>query len=178
MEIDSDHTMRVTRIEEAEMVASVAESKGIPVYFYTSKKTYGILNKTKRLTLDQWKQAFEEAGGELDEPWGYKSSPYLPDELKGTIDIVNAIESGDVSGIEKGHGSTWYKIKYDSGGEWARRLENAVHSTKGTPEARELIDTLGGLLKKHGKTLGMKGVVNWITANIQKHTELEKRAAE
>ena len=187
MEIESRHTMRITRVEEAEVVENFAKSNGIPVYFYTSEKTYGILNKTKRLTLDQWKQEFEKAGGELDEPWEYESKPYMPDELEGTIEIANAIDSGDVSGIEKGHGSIWYKIKYDSGGEWARRLENAVHSTKGTPQARGFIDTLGKLLKKHNRygdmsyDMGMKGVVNWLKANIKKHTreqEQLKQAAE
>ena len=157
--------MSEARLNEAEAIAEAAESKGIPVYFYTNVKTYGILNKTKRLTLDEWKKAFKDAAGELQEPWKYGSSPYIPDELKGTIEIMKALESGDTSGIEKGHGSTWYKIKYQYGGEWARRIQNAVHNTKSKPEVRKYIAVIGKQVKKYG---GVEGFVEWLQGEIKK----------
>jgi len=167
MNIDSSRRkMRPARMEEAETIAAAAESQGIPVYFYANEKTYGILNKTKRLTLDQWKKAFKDAGSELDEPWEFgKRSGYLADTLKGTIEIMQALESGNTEGIEKGYRSTWYRIKYDSGGEWARRIQNAVHNAKSNPQAREYIASIGKQIKKHG---GLDAFVEWLQGEIKK----------
>ena len=163
--------MSQDRVDEAEAIAQIAESKGIPVYFYTSAKTYYILNKTKRLTLDQWKKAFKEAGAELQEPWKYGSNPYIPDDLKGVIEIMKAVESGDTSGIEKGYGSLWYKIKYDYGGEWARRIQNSVHNAKKTPEARKYIAVIGKQIKKYG---GLEEFVAWLQGEIKKEAGEEE----
>ena len=163
--------MSEARLNEAEAIAQIAESNGIPVYFYTSAKTYGILNKTKRLTLDQWKKAFKGAGGELQEPWKYGSNPYIPDDLKGVIEIMKALESGDTSGIEKGYGSIWYKIKYDYGGEWARRIENSVHNAKKTPEARKYIAVVGKQVQKYG---GLEEFVAWLQGEIKKEAGEEQ----
>ena len=169
---DKHRKMRPARIEEAEAIAAAAEGAGIPAYFYVDEKTYGIINKTKRLTLDQWKQAFKKSGAELDEPWGYESSgPYIADALKGTVEIMKALESGDTESIEKGHNSTWYKIKYDYGGEWGRRIENAVHNSKSEPAAREYISAIGKQLKKHGN---LDGFVEWLQGEIKK-TEGEQK---
>ena len=170
MDIDSSRRkMRPARMEEAEAMAAAAESQGIPAYFYTTEKTYGILNKTKRLTLDQWKKAFKDAGSELDEPWEFGSrsglASYIADTLKGTTEIVQALESGNTEGIEKGHGSTWYKIKYDSGGEWGRRIQNAVHNSKSEPKAREYIASIGKQIKKYG---GLDAFVEWLQGEIKK----------
>ena len=170
MNIDSSgRKMRPARMEEAEAIATAAESQGIPAYFYTSEKTYGILNKTKRLTLDQWKKAFKDAGSELDEPWEFGSRSgllsYVADTLKGTTEIVQALESGNTEGIEKGHGSTWYKIKYDYGGEWGRRIQNAVHNSKSEPKAREYIASIGKQIKKYG---GLDAFVEWLQGEIKK----------
>ena len=163
--------MSEARLNEAEAIAQAAESNGIPVYFYTSAKTYGILNKTKRLTLDQWKKAFKGAGGELQEPWKYGSNPYIPDDLKGVIEIMKALESGDTSGIEKGYGSLWYKIKYDYGGEWARRIGNSVHNAKKTPEARKYIAVVGKQVQKYG---GLEEFVGWLQGEIKKEAGEEE----
>ena len=170
MNIDSSgRKMRPARIEEAEAIAAAAESQGIPAYFYTNEKTYGILNKTKRLTLDQWKKAFKDAGSELDEPWEFGSRSgllsYVADTLKGTTEIVQALESGNTEGIEKGYRSTWYRIKYDSGGEWARRIQNAVHNAKSNPQARKYIANIGKQVKKYG---GLDGFVEWLQGEIKK----------
>tara|TARA_Y100001973_G_scaffold106673_1_gene186383 strand:+ start:1614 stop:3029 length:1416 start_codon:yes stop_codon:yes gene_type:complete len=158
-------SMSVDRLKEAEAIAAIAESQGIPVYFYSSAKTYGILNKTKRLTLDQWKAAFKKGGQKFREPWGYKSEPYVDSILKGTIEILKALESGNTSAIEKGHGSVWYKIKYQYGGEWARRIQNAVHNSKSKPEARDYISVLGKQIKKYG---GLDAFVEWLQGEIKK----------
>jgi len=167
MNIDSSgRKMRPARIEEAETIVSAAEGQGIPVYFYTNVKTYGILNKTKRLTFDQWKKAFKSAGSELDEPWGYKSrGPFIGPALKGTVEIANALKSDNTEGIEKGHNSTWYRIKYDYGGEWARRIQTAVHNAKSAPEAREYVAAIGKQIKKHGS---LDAFVLWLQGEIKK----------
>ena len=170
MNIDSSgRKMRPARMKEAEAIAAAAESQGIPAYFYTNEKTYGILNKTKRLTLDQWKKAFKDAGSELDEPWEFGSRSgllsYVADTLKGTIEIVQALETGNTEGIEKGYRSTWYKIKYDSGGEWARRIQNAVHNSKSEPKARKYIASIGKQIKKYG---GLDAFVEWLQGEIKK----------
>ncbi len=157
--------MSLDRLTEAESIAAAAEAKGIPVYFYNSVKTYSILNKTKRMTLDQWKAAFKKGGEEFREPWGYKSEPYIPETLVGTAQIAKAVESGDTSGIEKGHGSTWYKIKYDSGGEWARRIQTGVHNAKSKPEARKHIQAIASQIKKHGT---LEKYVSWLQGEIKK----------
>jgi len=163
---DKYRQMRPARLEEAEALLAAGDGAGIPVFFYTDEKTYGILNKTKRLTLDQWKSAFKKSGSELDEPWSYKSSgPYIADALKGTVEIMKALESGNTEGIEKGHNSTWYRIKYDHGGEWGRRIETAVHNSKSEPEARDYISVIGKQLKKHG-SLG--SFVEWLAGEIKK----------
>jgi len=167
MPIDtSTGKMRPARIEEAEALASAAEGAGIPVYFYTNEKTYGILNKTKRLTLDQWKQAFKKGGGELDEPWGYESSPYKPRLLTDVVKIIKALESGNVDDIEKGYQTEWYTLKYDYGGERDRQIKNAIHNSKGTPDAREYIDVIAKKVKKLGSVQAM---IDWMQAEIKKH---------
>lgn len=163
--------MSLDRLTEAESIAAAAEAKGIPVYFYNSIKTYNILNKTKRMTLDQWKAAFKKGGEEFREPWGYKSEPYVPETLVGTAQIAKAIESGDTSGIEKGHGSTWYKIKYDSGGEWARRIQTGVHNAKSKPEARDAIDAIAKRIKKYGT---LEKYVAWLQGEIKKEAGEEQ----
>ena len=170
MEIKSRHTMRITRIEEAELIENLAKSMGIPVYFYTDEKTFGILNKTKRLTLDQWKQAFEKVGGELEEPWGYKSSPYISKLLVDVAKLIDGLESGNVEDIEKGHESEWYRFKYDYGGERARQLANAIHGSKGQPESREMIDKVAQKMKSLG-TSKIQDLVDWIKGEIKKHGE-------
>jgi hypothetical protein len=166
-----DRKMRPARIEEAETIAALAESAGVPVYFYTSEKTYGILNKLRRGTLNQWKQAFKEAGGELDEPWGYKSTPYKSSLLRDVAQMIQGFESGNVDDIEKGHRSEWYNIKYDSQfgrglSERASQLQVAVHNAKSAPHARGEINIIAQKVKKLG---GLQELTNWIQQEIKKY---------
>lgn len=166
MDIDSGgRKMRPERVEEAEAIAAIAEGAGIPTYFYTNEKTYGIINKTKRLTLDQWKQAFKKAGGELDEPWDYESRSYEPKLLVDIIKIIKALESGNVDDIEKGYQTEWYNLKYDYGGGRDRQIKNAIHNSKSSPDARKYIDVIAKKVKKFGS---IQGMIDWIQAGIKK----------
>ena len=159
--------MRPDRIKEAEAIAAAAESAGIPAYFYADEKTYGILNKTKRMTLDEWKQAFKESGGELDEPWEYGSRPYSNRLLTDVAEMIKGFETGNVDDIDKGSKSEWYTFKYDYGGGRARQLQNAVHNSKSRPEVRDVLNTIGQKVKELG---GIQKLVDWIQQGIEKHT--------
>jgi len=165
---DKYRKMLPARIEEAEALLAGAESAGIPIYFYANQKTYGILNKTKRMSLDEWKQAFEEAGEELEEPYSgsYQAGPYTDRLLTGVVELIKGFEGGNVDDIDKGSKSEWYDIKYDSGGERARQIQNAVHNSKAEPEARDIINTIAQKVKELG---GVQELVDWLQQEIKKH---------
>ena len=179
---DKYRKMRATRVEEAEAIDAAAERLGIPVYFYTSEKTYSILNKTKRLTLDQWKEAFKEAGSELDEPWGYESRPYKSSLLADVAQMIQGFESGNVDNIEKGYQTEWYNIKYDS--QWgkglsgrASQLQVAIHNAKANPDERDVVNLIAQKVKKLG---GLQELTNWIQQEIKKWSDEQelKQVAE
>jgi hypothetical protein len=167
---DKDRKMRVTRVEEAEAIDAAAKLSGIPVYFYTSEKTYGILNKTKRLTLDQWKEAFKESGSELDGPWDYESRPYKSSLLADVAQMIQGFDSGNVDNIEKGYQTEWYNIKYDYPpgkglSERASQLQVAIHNAKAKPHARTVVNLIAQKVKKLG---GLQKLINWMQQEIKK----------
>jgi hypothetical protein len=168
---DKHRKMRPARIEEAEAISAAGEGASIPVYFYSSEKTYRILNKLRRLTLDQWKQTFKEAGSELDEPWDYKSTPYKSSLLRDVAQMIQGFESGKVDKIEKGRQTEWYNIKYDSQfgrglSERASQLQVAIHNAKAKPHSREVVHLIGRKVKELG---GLQEVINWIQQEIKKY---------
>ena len=95
-------TYRPERIEELEKLVQISEDMGIPVYLYPDLKTYAILNRSRRITLDEWVELFKEQGDDLDEPWGYSSRPWSDDRLEGPAELIKAIEAGNLDDIDKG----------------------------------------------------------------------------
>lgn len=171
---------RPERLEELKEIVELSNKLGLPVYLYADEKTYGILNKTKRLTLEEWMDLFEKGGQELDEPWTYKGRPWSDSRLSDVAGIIKGIEGGDLDSIDKGSDSVWYKLKYDYGGEYARQLANAIHNNKTEPEARDLINVIAQKMKSLG-TDNIQGLVEWLQQNIKDWVEAhepQKVAAE
>jgi hypothetical protein len=161
---------RPERIEELKKIVQNSEKMGIPAYLYADEKTYGILNKLRRLTLDEWMKLFREQGGGLDEPWGYDSESWSGTLLEGTAELIKAIEAGNLDDIDKGRKSLWYTLKYDYGGEFERRLSNTIHNNKAMPEARELISIIARKMNQLG-TDSLQGLIDWMQGHVKAWVE-------
>ena len=164
-------TYRPERLEELKKIFEISEKMGIPAFLYADEKTYAILNKTKRLTLDEWMKLFEEHGDDLDEPWGYKSRPWSDDRLEVIAGLIKAIEAGaSLDDFDKGNYSIWYSLKYDYGGGFERQLSNAIHNNKTEPEARETISIIARKMNQMG-TDNLQGLIDWLQGHIKAWTE-------
>jgi len=171
---------RPERIEELKKIVQLSEKMGIPAYLYADEKTYAILNKLRRLTIDEWVKLFKEQGDDLDEPWGYESRPWSDERLEGPANLIKAIEAGNLDDIDKGGKSFWYTLKYDHGGEFERQLSNTIHNNKAQPEARELISIIARKMNQLG-TDSLQGLIDWMQGHVKawvKENEQTQQAAE
>jgi len=172
IEVKPKQKHRPGRIEEVKKINQIAKSKGIPVFMYTEPKTFEILNKTKRLSFEEWMELFEKHGKEhLDEPWDYKSRPWGKySQLSPLAKLIQDFDSGrSVEDIDKSSDSQWYKIKYDWGGQYARQLQIEIHNQKANPDAREVISVIANKMK-FLKT-DLPGLIKWIHEKIKGWTE-------
>jgi hypothetical protein len=161
---------RPARLEELKKIFDISEKMGIPAFLYADEKTYGILNKTKRLTFEEWMKLFEEHGDDLDEPWGYKSRPWSDDRLEEPAELIKAIEAGNLDDFDKGGKSMWYRLKYDHGGEFARQLSNTIHNNKSEPEARDTISIIARKMNQLN-TDNLQGLIDWLQGHIKAWVE-------
>ena len=163
--------MILDRLKEAELIHKIAESNKIPVFFYGNEKDFEILNRTKRMTFEQWKEAFKGAEQSFREPMSGYSYKKRPDGwLVDIIEIIKGIETGDTSSIDKSYRSMWYRLKYYSR-ELDRQIANSIHNNKSDPSERDNIAFVGRHAKKHG---GLKGLVRYLSKAATEIDEKER----
>ena len=123
---------------------------------------------------------FEEHGEDMDEPWTYGTHDWSDDRLEGLAELIKSFESGDLDSIDKSRDSEWYRLKYDYGGEYGRRIENAIHNNKSEPRARKTITVIAQKMKSLG-TDDAASLAEWLQEQIKAwvaENEQTQQAAE
>jgi hypothetical protein len=160
------HKYSDTRVEELRSIIKNAEDLGVESYLYLKEADFKSLNKRASITFDEWLMLvkMDEEKNLTNEPDLYTREEVPDSKILGFARIIEAIKSGDSSGIDKSHHSEWYLILYYAY-EQERMLAAAIHNNKSKPESRGVIHAIYSEMKRIGAK-DLRGLIDHLHEGV------------